>query len=197
MSENVLANELSSSWLIGDDATYDPVYLQMAAQGQTFSKLLATMEVITLVVDLAQQTAPMTQISRWWAGPPCPRPDPMVLGCPRRFGIGTAPAKALTRAAAESAPTMPFPLQLGINMSNNMGSTNFRNIPDVALTADNIYVVADDGQAEDIGGTSAASPLWAAFCSLVNEKAALTGSATVGFIAPAIYAIAKGPLYST
>ena len=86
--------------------------------------------------------------------------------------------------------------QMGINMSNNMGSTTFRNVPDVALTADNIFVVYEDGNEGSFGGTSAATPLWAAFCALVNEKAQLTASPAMGFINPAIYAIAKGPLYS-
>ena len=76
-----------------------------------------------------------------------------------------------------------------------MGSTNFRNAPDVALTADNIYVVFEQGSAGAFGGTSCAAPLWAAFCSMVNQKAQLTASPVMGFINPAIYAIGKGPLY--
>ena len=61
-----------------------------------------------------------------------------------------------------------------------------RNIPDVALTADEIYVVANNGQSGSVGGTSAAAPLWAAFLALVNQQAAPGGS-SVGFINPAIY----------
>jgi len=55
-----------------------------------------------------------------------------------------------------------------------MGSTVFRDIPDSPCRR-HIYVVADDGQALDIGGTSAAHFV-GAFCSLVNQKAVLTGS---------------------
>ena len=50
-------------------------------------------------------------------------------------------------------------------MTANLGSTTQRNIPDVALTGDNIYVASGgNGQASgDIGGTSCAAPLWAGF----------------------------------
>ena len=56
------------------------------------------------------------------------------------------------------------------------GQTGFhgqRNIPDVALTADNVYVIYDgDGSSDDLGGTSCAAPLWAGFMALVNQQAA-------------------------
>ncbi len=82
-------------------------------------------------------------------------------------------------------------------MANNMGSTAFRNLPDVALTADNIFIVADDGQGESEGGTSAASPLWAAFTALVNQQGiSKSGRPPVGFLNPAIYGIGKGPEYT-
>src|SRR5207244_1552541 len=42
--------------------------------------------------------------------------------------------------------TYPIPVwQQGLNMFASHGSTTMRNIPDVALTADNIYVIANDG----------------------------------------------------
>ena len=48
-----------------------------------------------------------------------------------------------------------------------------RNIPDVALTANNIFVEANNGQPEPgVGGTSCAAPLWAGFTALVNQQAA-------------------------
>ena len=44
--------------------------------------------------------------------------------------------------------------QTGVNMSTNSGSTTKRNSPDVAMVADNVFIVADDGQLETTGGTS-------------------------------------------
>ncbi len=81
-------------------------------------------------------------------------------------------------------------------MANNQGSTTLRNIPDVALTADNLYVIFENGQNEFVGGTSAAAPLWAAFTSLANQQAVASGKPTVGFLNPAVYAIGKSAIYT-
>jgi subtilase family serine protease len=87
--------------------------------------------------------------------------------------------------------------QQGISMSANGGSTNMRNIPDVALTGDNVYVVYGDGSSNTFGGTSCATPLWAAFVALVNQQAASYGLTSIGFVNPAIYAIGKGTQYAS
>jgi hypothetical protein len=86
--------------------------------------------------------------------------------------------------------------QKGIDMSKNQGSTIMRNIPDVALTADNIWVVWDNGTKSVFGGTSAATPLFAAFAALVNQQATANGRAPIGFVNAALYAIAKGSNYN-
>jgi hypothetical protein len=83
------------------------------------------------------------------------------------------------------------------NLAANGGSTVYRNIPDVALTADNVYVEYGDGSSAEFGGTSCATPLWAAFTAMVNEQAAAGGTASVGFVNPALYAIAAGPGYAS
>jgi hypothetical protein len=86
--------------------------------------------------------------------------------------------------------------QQGINMTANHGSTTLRNVPDVALTADNIYVRYGNGSSGTFGGTSCAAPLWAGFTALVNQQAVASGRATVGFVNPAIYTIGKGANYA-
>ena len=87
--------------------------------------------------------------------------------------------------------------QQGVNMSSNMGSTVFRNIPDVAMTGDNVLVIADDGIFyPGTGGTSCAAPLWAGFTALINQQAAAGGNAPVGFINPAVYAIGQSSSYN-
>jgi hypothetical protein len=86
--------------------------------------------------------------------------------------------------------------QLGINMSANHGSTTMRNIPDVAMIAENVWEMADDGQSLAVVGTSIAAPLWAAFTALVNQQAASSGKPPVGFLNPALYAIGKGTSYT-
>jgi uncharacterized repeat protein (TIGR01451 family) len=87
--------------------------------------------------------------------------------------------------------------QAGINMTTNKGSATQRNMPDVALTADDVLVIADGGILYiGTGGTSCAAPLWAGFTALVNQQAKINSHAPVGFINPAIYTIASGPNYS-
>ncbi len=86
--------------------------------------------------------------------------------------------------------------QAGVTANGNGASTGFRNVPDVAMAADNIYLVADDGEAELGVGTSCSAPLWCAFTALVNQEAKAKGHAPVGFINPAIYALYKSASYT-
>jgi len=86
--------------------------------------------------------------------------------------------------------------QKGIRMTQNRGSTIYRNVPDVALTAENVYVRAD-GEDWTVGGTSCAAPLWAGFTALINQQGAASSLPPIGFINPAIYAIGKGSNYAS
>jgi hypothetical protein len=86
--------------------------------------------------------------------------------------------------------------QTGVNMSTNKGSTTKRNCPDVAMVADNVFIVADNGQNETSGGTSCASPLWAGFTALANQQAVAAGLPAVGFINPALYHIGTNSGYA-
>ena len=65
--------------------------------------------------------------------------------------------------------------QTGISMAANLGSTSQRNIPDVAMNADNVFVYDTQGSPDVLGGTSCAAPLWAGFMALVNQQAASQG----------------------
>ena len=86
--------------------------------------------------------------------------------------------------------------QTNINMTARGGSAKQRNIPDVALTADNVFVDYGNGSRSVFGGTSCAAPLWAGFTALANQQAAANGNPVVGFINPAIYTIAAGSSYA-
>jgi hypothetical protein len=83
------------------------------------------------------------------------------------------------------------------NLAGRGGSTGNRNIPDVALTADNIYVAYGNGSSGEVGGTSCAAPLWAGFTALINQQATVNGKSSVGFINPAIYSLAAGANYTS
>lgn len=86
--------------------------------------------------------------------------------------------------------------QSGLSMAANGGSTSHRNIPDVAMAGDNIYVKYGNGSSGTLGGTSCAAPLWAAFVALVNQQASAIGKTSVGFANPALYTLAKGAGYA-
>ncbi|MEI7939032.1 MAG: choice-of-anchor tandem repeat GloVer-containing protein [Verrucomicrobiota bacterium] len=88
------------------------------------------------------------------------------------------------------------PWQQGVDMTSNGGSTTLRNFPDVACVADGIWVVVNNGEQGVLGGTSAATPLWAGFAALINQQAAASGKPSLGFVNPALYAIGKSSGYS-
>ena len=76
--------------------------------------------------------------------------------------------------------------------TQNLASDQYRNIPDVAAMAQDVQVVGTSGRFSG-SGTSAATPIWAGFMALVNQRNAIVGLGPVGFINPAIYAIGKSP----
>lgn len=81
------------------------------------------------------------------------------------------------------------------------GSGTCREVPDVSADAAGLtgYIVytSDSGSASwaTIAGTSAASPLWAAYMALVNADGTCRGL-TIGFANPALYSLA-GNFYGT
>jgi uncharacterized repeat protein (TIGR03803 family) len=74
-----------------------------------------------------------------------------------------------------------------------------RNIPDVAMVADDVWVNYNHttlaAQEEVAMGTSIAAPLWAGFTALVNQNATEANMSNVGFLNPAIYTIGNGANY--
>ena len=77
------------------------------------------------------------------------------------------------------------------------GTGTMRTVPDVASNADpnSGYAIYTGGSWQQIGGTSAAAPLWAGFTTLYNQKAAAASKANLGFANPAIYGIGEGSGY--
>jgi len=69
-----------------------------------------------------------------------------------------------------------------------------RGVPDVAANADSATAMAieySDGEVRAATGTSASTPLWAGVIALADQQA----GQHLGFVNPAIYAIARGPAY--
>jgi subtilase family serine protease len=69
-----------------------------------------------------------------------------------------------------------------------------RGVPDVAANADSTTAMAlafTGGVLIPAQGTSAATPLWAAVIALADQEA----GRPLGFVNPALYAVARGPAY--
>jgi hypothetical protein len=198
MATNNLANQISSSWLIGDNASFDTAYIQMAAQGQSFFQASGDDGAFYTANEGTEENADDTNITLVGGT------TLSTSGAGGAWSSETAwnwsitdPPNVGATGGGTNFNGIPIPSwQTGINMTTNQGSTTLRNIPDVALTADEIFIVADNGQQEDVGGTSAAAPLWAALTALINQQAAALGKPPVGFLNPAIYAIGKSGSYA-
>src|SRR5262249_31274734 len=92
---------------------------------------------------------------------------------------------------------VPIPYyQEGVANSSNGGSSLFRNVPDVSAVATQLVCVVG-GAAVGCAGTSFATPLWAGFVALMNQQGQINGSPQVGFINPALYAVAGTGLYGS
>jgi subtilase family serine protease len=88
----------------------------------------------------------------------------------------------------------------GVINSSNKGSTSLRNGPDVSANANfTFYVCADQTTctANEFGGTSFATPMWAGYVALANQQLANNGDATLGFLNPTIYSQNITSSYST
>jgi uncharacterized repeat protein (TIGR03803 family) len=185
MATDNLAKQLAASWTYAIDENSDQIFLQFAAQGQSFFNSSG---------DGDADTGP--------ASPPTDDPNITIVGGTTLTTASAGGAWAsetvwnsgggLGSAGGISTRYAIPSWQEGISMTANQGSTTMRNIPDVALTSDDIYLIYGGGQSEVGVGTSCSVQLWSAFTSLMNQLAVTNGEATVGFINPAIYAIGKG-----
>jgi subtilase family serine protease len=188
-----LAKQISSSWLLGDDTNYDGYYKQMASQGQSFFQASGDDGAFYAGI---QQWADDTNITLVGGTTLTNSPTGAWSSEAAWNWSITAPPNTGATGGGINFNGVPIPSwQQGIDMTVNQGSTTLRNVPDVALTADNVYVIYKNGQLGDFGGTSCAAPLWAAFTALVNQQAAANGLPPVGFINPAVYAIGKSAAY--
>jgi uncharacterized repeat protein (TIGR03803 family) len=197
MATDDMAGQISSSWSYSIDAESELIFQQFAAQGQSFFNASGDGDAY-----LAGQIPT-----------PCDDPNITIVGGTTLTTTGPGGAWLAETVwnwdvelgsdydgeggSGGVSTTYLIPSwQKNVNMTTNGGSTKYRNLPDVALTADNVFLVAEDGEEGWVGGTSCATPLWAAFIALVNQQAAASGRAPMGFINPAIYAIGAGAEYT-
>jgi hypothetical protein len=192
MANDNVAKQLSCSWYEPRGAANtnaDQIFQKMAAQGQSFFNASGDYDAYTGLIDFPGDTPYLTQVggtTLTTTGPEGAWASETVWNWGNGIGSGGG-----------ISTQYPIPAwQTNINMTANQGSTTKRNTPDVALTADNVYVRAN-GQNYNVGGTSCAAPLWAGFTALVNQQAVASGKPAVGFIRPAVDVIGSGPNFTT
>jgi kumamolisin len=172
----------SWGWTPDDPTTLDPYFEKMAAQGQNFF-------------------AASGDSSTWSASNEAwPADDAHVISV---GGTDLVTASAAGAWKSETAWTdsgggispdgiaIPsWQQEAGVINSSNKGSTTLRNGPDVAANANfTFYTCADQTAclANEYGGTSFATPMWAAYIALANQQSVASGGKTLGFINPTIY----------
>jgi subtilase family serine protease len=207
MATDNLAKQLSCSYEMDINLSTVQIFQQFAAQGQSFFTGSGDFGAYPGAIDEPADDPYITVVGgttlttigsngAWgsetvWLTPATS--DPLDGNTPEEASGGGV---SLTYAIPD--------WQQGISMTANQGSTTMRNLPDVALVANNVDVVWGNdffggllGSGFDLptAGTSLSTPLWAGFMALVNQRAAANGLPPVGFANPALYAIAKSTNY--
>jgi hypothetical protein len=216
--DSVLANiannpdvkQVSSSVGAPLTQTTTSLLLQLAAQGQSFFQASGD--------SGAFEPPGMACTAAGIPTPPVGRvrssPWATLTGGTSLFMAGTGASYIGEAAWAGSGggilPNVPLPAyQMNIATAFNGASTQFRNLPDVAALATDVFTVITDcnhnlvakcdggiitGDQFAGGGTSLAAPLWAAFTALVNEVGASNSDGSIGFANPLLYHLAQDPM---
>jgi subtilase family serine protease len=182
----------SWGWTPADPSTLDPYFEKMAAQGQNF---------------FAASGDSSTWSSRNEAWPADDANVVSVGGTDLTTASAAGPWKSETAWVDSGGGISPDKIAIpswqklaGVINSSNKGSTTYRNGPDVSANANfTFYVCADQTTctANDYGGTSFATPMWAGYIALVNQQLKANGYSTLGFINPYLYAFGVSSSYGT
>ena len=200
MASDNKAKQLSCSWGWGGgpDPTADEFFQQMAAQGQSFFDASGDSDAFSgsTSEDFPSDDPYITQVGGTTLTTTGPGGNWVSETVWNEGNVGGGFGFVGSGGGISTSYSIPS-YQQGVSMSANGGSRNMRNVPDVAMVADNIAFIADNGTQEAGTGTSFAAPLWAGFVALVNQQAAASGQPTVGQVNPALYAIGNGANYTS
>ena len=189
MAVDNTSKQLSCSWGWSDDeSSLDPIFKEMATQGQT-------------VFVATGDNGSSTPADVVW-----PADDPYITAVGGTDLTTTGPGGAWKSetgwngsAGMPSKNKVPIPSYqklAGVITPLNRGSKTLRNIPDVAAEANtNQYSCYDGGCSGGNGGTSYAAPQWAGLTAIANQRLIASAGKTLGFLNPAIYDIGVGASY--
>jgi subtilase family serine protease len=172
----------SWGWTPADPSTLDPYFEKMASQGQNF-------------FAASGDDSTWSSSNEAW-----PADDANVVsvgGTDLETSSAAGPWKSETAWSDSGGGISPDKIAIpswqqisGVINSSNKGSTTYRNGPDVSANANfTFYVCADQTTctANEYGGTSFATPMWAAYIALVNQQLAADGKSAIGYLNPVIY----------
>ncbi len=190
MASDDTSAQLSTSWgwSVREYPTDHPLFLEMAAQGQTLLTASGDNSSLKASDPWPEEDAFITAVG----GTDLVTASP---GGPWRHETGWK------YSAGGPALQHKFPIQnyqLPFVNAGNGGSSKWRNVPDIAGDANfNNYECYDAKCEGGWGGTSFASPIWAGFIALANERAARANLPPVGFVNPLLYALGGRPNYDS
>jgi subtilase family serine protease len=213
LSHASTVKNLSSSWgwAGGPTTAEDNIFIAMAVQGQTFFNASGDSCAFTATANSINGVDNVNTFN-------CPASSPYItqVGATKLTMSGTASAYTTetvwnwgTEYGASydgtgssggvsthySLPTWQTNI---VGITGKGGSATKRNIPDVALTGENIYVISGGTQTGVAGfaGTSCAAPLWAGYMALINQGLTQSGQNSAGFINPFLYSLLNQANYT-
>ena len=205
-AENI-AKQISCSYGWGAELSVeDPIYQEMAAQGQTF---------FAATGDYGSPQNPGNNNYDDYF----PADDAWVTAVSMSLLSTTGPgggwsadiyASGAGGGYSDGPTPVPLPsYQAGIATVANQASTTYRNMPDVVIDGYGAYLCGGSDSTGTHqcypnascttctnGGSSMSAPIWASYMALVNQKAAEEGKSAIGFLNPALYSIGEGANYS-
>jgi len=187
MASDNTSKQLSTSWGWHEDlATDDPLFKEMAAQGQTFLTASGDYSTLRASGQWPEEDANLTAVGGT---------DLTTSGAGGPWAAETGWAHSAGGPSVDKTISIES-YQLPFINSANGGSATLRNVPDVAGDANGDNTICAQGRCDGgWGGTSFASPIWAGFIALANQRAAADGKPPVGFLNPMLYRLAGGVKY--
>lgn len=202
MASDDSCKQLSSSvaWTGGPTTNADYPLKQMAAQGQSFFQAAGDSDAYTGNNQLDNSSLTVAPVDS--TNLTCVGATTLTMngvGASRASETvwnynpyGSAYANIGSSGGVSSYYTLPA--WQANPLTTNQGSSTYRNIPDVAMVGDEIYVTEGNGTNTGVAGTSCAAPLWAGLAALLNQQVAAEGGTSLGLLNPALYSLATNPV---
>jgi subtilase family serine protease len=179
MASDNISKQLSTSWGWREDfGTDDPLFLEMAAQGQSFLTASGDYSTLQASGPWPEEDANLTAVG----GTDLTTNGPAGPWQAETGWDDSAGGPSVDKTIKIESYQLPL-----IN-KKNAGSTTLRNVPDVGAAADfNFYICAQGTCVGGYAGTSFSSPIWTGFVALANQQAATNNAPEIGFLNPTLY----------